>query len=49
VRKLHLGIDAETMEIRALEVTPNSVGTTSTLPALLGLIDTEDTVINKAV
>lgn len=37
-RKLHLGIDAQTMEIRAVEVTPNSVGDAPMLPALLGQI-----------
>ncbi len=45
-RKLHLGIDAETMEIRALEVTPNSVGDAPMLPALLGQIDPEEAVLS---
>ncbi len=45
-RKLHLGIDAETMEIRALEVTPNSVGDAPMLPALLGQIDSEEAVLS---
>ena len=45
-RKLHLGIDAETMEIRAVEVTPNSVGDAPMLPALLGQIDPEEAVLS---
>jgi IS5 family transposase len=32
-RKLHIGIDAQTMEIRAIEVTPNSVGDAPVLPS----------------
>ena len=33
--KVHLGIDAQTLEIRAIEVTDNSVGDAPVLPALL--------------
>ena len=33
-RKVHLGIDASTLEIRAIEVTDNSVGDAPMLPAL---------------
>lgn len=33
--KLHLGSDAQMMEIRAVEVTPNSVGDASMLAYLL--------------
>ncbi|OHX10311.1 hypothetical protein BI347_21205 [Chromobacterium sphagni] len=33
-RKAHLGIDAETLEIRAVEVTGNGVGDAPTLPEL---------------
>ena len=34
-RKVHLGIDAETLEIRAIEVTDNATGDAQVLPALL--------------
>lgn len=34
-RKVHLGIDAQTLEIRAIEVTSNSIGDAPVLPALL--------------
>ena len=34
-RKVHLGIDAQTLEIRAVEVTDNSVGDAPVLPELL--------------
>ena len=37
-RKVHLGIDAQTMEIRAIEVTSNSVGDAPVLPELLAQI-----------
>ena len=37
-RKVHLGIDAETLEIRAIEVTDNSVGDAPMLPDLLDQI-----------
>lgn len=37
-RKVHLGIDASTLEIRAIEVTDNSVGDAPMLPGLLGQI-----------
>ena len=39
-RKVHLGIDAQTMEIRAIEVTSNSVGDAPVLPDLLAQIST---------
>lgn len=45
-RKLHLGIDAETMEIRAVEVTTNSVGDAPMLPALLGQIDPTEALLS---
>lgn len=45
-RKLHLGIDAQTLEIRAIEVTPNSVGDAPMLPALLGQIDPEEVLLS---
>ena len=34
-RKVHLGIDAQTLEIRAVEITDNSVGDAPVLPELL--------------
>jgi hypothetical protein len=34
-RKIHLGIDAETLEIRAIEVTSNKLGDAQMLPGLL--------------
>lgn len=37
-RKVHLGIDAQTLEIRAIEVTDNSVGDAPMLPELLSQI-----------
>jgi transposase len=40
-RKLHLGIDAVTHEIVALELTPDDVGDVSEMPALLDQIDAE--------
>ena len=38
-RKLHLGLDAETQEIVAAELTPDNVGDVSVLPELLDQID----------
>ena len=40
-RKLHLGVDADTHEIVAVELTPDDVGDVSELPGLLDQIDTE--------
>jgi hypothetical protein len=37
-RKLHLGIDAQTLEIRAIEVTDNRTGDATMLPELLSQI-----------
>jgi hypothetical protein len=37
-RKVHLGIDAETLDIRAIEVTTNAIGDAPILPALLAQI-----------
>ncbi len=37
-RKVHLGIDAETMEIRVIEITTNEVGDAPVLPDLLAQI-----------
>ena len=39
-RKVHLGIDAQTLEIRAIEVTSNSVGDAPILPDLLAQVST---------
>lgn len=41
---MHLGIDAQTLEIRAIEVTDNSVGDAPMLPHLLGQIPTDEPV-----
>lgn len=45
-RKLHLGIDAETMKTCAVEVTPNWVGDAPMLPALLGQIDAAEALLS---
>jgi hypothetical protein len=37
-RKVHLGIDAETLEIRVIEVTTNAIGDALVLPDLLAQI-----------
>jgi hypothetical protein len=39
---VHLGIDANTLEIRAIEVTDNSVGDAPMLPELLGQIPPDE-------
>lgn len=43
-RKVHLGIDAQSLEIRAIEVTDNSVGDAPVLPHLLGQIPSDEPV-----
>jgi hypothetical protein len=43
-RKMHLGIDAQTLEIRAIEITDNSVGDAPMLPALLDQIPPEEPI-----
>ena len=43
-RKVHLGIDAQTLEIRAIEVTDNSVGDAPMLPVLLSQIPPEERI-----
>ena len=43
-RKVHLGIDAETPEIRAIEVTSNRVGDAQVLPALLNQIPRDEPI-----
>jgi hypothetical protein len=40
----HLGIDANTLEIRAIEVTDNSVGDAPMLPELLGQIPPDEPI-----
>lgn len=45
-RKVHLGIDAETMDIRAIEVTTNSVGDAPTLPDLLEQIPGDENILS---
>jgi hypothetical protein len=44
-RKVHLGIDAATLEIRAMEVTDNSIGDAPVLPDLLNQIPLEEPVL----
>jgi hypothetical protein len=48
-RKVHLGIDANTLEIRAIEVTDNSVGDAPMLPELLGQIPPDEAVASVSV
>lgn len=43
-RKVHLGIDAQTLEVRAIEITANSVGDAPMLPALLDQIPPEESI-----
>lgn len=43
-RKVHLGIDAQTLEVRAIEITANSVGDAPMLPALLDQIPLEEPI-----
>jgi hypothetical protein len=43
-RKVHLGIDAETLEIRAIEVTTNAIGDAPVLPTLLPRIPTNERI-----
>lgn len=43
-RKVHLGIDTQTLEIQAIEVTDNSVGDAPMLPELLGQIPPDEAV-----
>jgi hypothetical protein len=42
--KVHLGIDASTLEIRAMEVTNNSIGDAPVLPALLSQIPADERI-----
>ncbi len=43
-RKVHLAIDAHTLEVRAIEVTDNRVGDAPMLPELLGQIPADETI-----
>ncbi len=43
-RKLHIGVDEESLEIRAVEITKNDVGDAPVLPVLLGQIPDEEDV-----
>ena len=43
-RKVHLGIDADTLEIRAVEVTDNGIGDAPMLPELLRQIPLEEPI-----
>lgn len=43
-RKVHLGIDAETLEIRAIEVTSNRVGDAQVLPDMLNQIPRDERI-----
>jgi len=45
-RKVHLGIDAETLEIRAIEVTSNRVGDAQVLPDLLNQIPDDEAIFS---
>lgn len=43
-RKVHLGLDAEILEIRTIEVTSNRVGDAQVLPALLAQIPADEVI-----
>jgi hypothetical protein len=43
-RKIHLGIDAQTQEIRAIEVTSNAIGDVPMLPELLAQVPVEEPI-----
>lgn len=43
-RKIHLGIDAQTLEIRAIEVTSSNIGDAQMLPGLLEQIPEEEPI-----
>ena len=45
-RKVHIGIDAETLDIRAIEVTTNAIGDAQTLPDLLKQIPEDETILS---
>jgi hypothetical protein len=43
-RKVHLGIDAHTLEVRAIEVTDNAIGDAPMLPELLSQIPSDEPI-----
>ena len=45
-RKVHIGIDAQTLDIRAIEVTTNAIGDAPTLPDLLAQISEDETILS---
>lgn len=45
-RKVHLGIDAVTLDIRAIEVTTNAIGDALTLPDLLAQIPQDEQILS---
>ena len=45
-RKVHIGIDAGTLDIRAIEVTANAAGDAPTLPDLLAQIPDEERIVS---
>ena len=45
-RKVHIGIDAEAQDIRAIEVTTNSIGDAPVLPDLLAQIPADEKIIS---
>jgi hypothetical protein len=45
-RKVHLGIDAVTLDIRAIEVTTNAIGDAPTLPGLLAQIPEDEQILS---
>ena len=46
-RKLHIGIDADTLQIRAICVTGNNVSDASVLPDLLAMVPTTHSLLTK--
>ena len=45
-RKVHIGIDAETLDIRAIEVTTNAIGDAPVLPDLLAPIPEDERILS---
>ena len=43
-RKIHLGIDEQTLEIRAVEITGSHIGDAPVLPDLLGQIPSDEEI-----
>lgn len=42
--KIYLGIDAETLEVRAIKITGSQIGDATVLPDLLGYIPEDDRI-----